>query len=64
LQTLLVQRGEADPALLHNNQIRGAGSDQNSSYDLSKTDQGRYLSEKRENEQINAPPNFREAQSA
>jgi hypothetical protein len=27
LQTLLVQRGETDPALLLNNQVRGAGSD-------------------------------------
>jgi hypothetical protein len=64
LQTLLAQRGETDPALLLNNQIRGAGSDENSSYDLPKTDQGYYLSKKRENEQINAPPDFREVRSA
>jgi hypothetical protein len=64
LQTLLAQRGEPDPALLLNNQIRGAGSDENSSYDLPKTDQVHYLSEKRKNEQINSPLNFCEAQSA
>jgi Domain of unknown function (DUF3854) len=64
LQTLLAQRGETDPALLFNNQIRGAGSEQNSSYDLLKTDQGHYLSEKREKEQINSLPNFGEVQSA
>jgi Domain of unknown function (DUF3854) len=64
LQTLLVQRGETDPALLVNDQTRGAGSDQNSSYDLLKTDQERYLSEKRENGQVNSPPNFCEVRSA
>jgi Domain of unknown function (DUF3854) len=64
LQTLLAQRGEPDPALLVNHQIRGAGSDQNSSCELSKADQGYYLSEKRKNKQTNSPPNFCEVRSA
>jgi hypothetical protein len=64
LQTLLAQRGETDPALLLNNQNRGAGSDQNSSYDLLKINPGHYLCEKRENEQLNSPPNVCEVRSA
>jgi hypothetical protein len=64
LQALLAQRGETDPALLLNHQIRGAGSDRNSSYDLPEMAPGHYLSEKRENEQLNSPPNVCEVRSA
>jgi Domain of unknown function (DUF3854) len=64
LQTLLAQRGETDPTLLFNHQNRGDGSDSNSSYDLLKTDQDYYLSDKRENKQRNPLPNFCEVRSA
>jgi Domain of unknown function (DUF3854) len=64
LQSLLTQRGEADPALLINHQLRGAGSEESSSPVLSNPAQIDYSSEKREFEQGDDQTNFCDRRSA
>jgi hypothetical protein len=64
LQSLLAQRGDADPSPQLRLLNSGAGSEKNSSEELFKISQTHYLSEEREYDQENLPPDFCEVRWA